>query len=176
MSYNYKYLYFPMISILRLTQASQLSQHLRRNISGPRDNSAGKCLGTTAKTTSADDTREGRRSTNIAIPVENFGTTGISLPCSSRALRTEKAASKFVIAIQSAASARCRPTLIHIFNEKQRVRIDTDAHHIRRPKPKHNGIVSLLRDPSSWRNLSGLNSSGLGYFFSLCAIALEISC
>jgi hypothetical protein len=54
-------------------------------------------------------------STNIAIPVVNFGTTGISSPCSSRALWTEKVARKLEIAIQSAASARWRPTLTSVF-------------------------------------------------------------
>jgi len=49
--------------------------------------------------------------TNDARPEENFGTIGISLPYSSRALWIEKVARKLVIAIQSAASARYRPTL-----------------------------------------------------------------
>jgi len=49
--------------------------------------------------------------TNAVMPVENFGTIGISLPYSSRALWVEKVARKLVIAIQSAASARYRPTL-----------------------------------------------------------------
>jgi hypothetical protein len=58
--------------------------------------------------------------------------------------------------------------------EDEQVRIDT--HQIRRPQPKLIRIVSLLRDPSSWRNLSGLNSSGLGYFVASCVIALKGSC
>jgi len=49
--------------------------------------------------------------TNDAMPVENFGTIGISLPYSSRALWIEKVARRLVIAIQSVASARYRPTL-----------------------------------------------------------------
>ena len=60
MSYNYKYVYFSMVSISRLllTQASQLRQHLRRSISESRDKSAGKCLGMTANITSAKYTRK----------------------------------------------------------------------------------------------------------------------
>jgi hypothetical protein len=49
---------------------------------------------------------EGRNVANTAIPVENFGITGTSSPCSSRTLWTEKVARKLVIAIQTAASAR----------------------------------------------------------------------
>jgi hypothetical protein len=48
---------------------------------------------------------ERKKCANIAIPVVNLGTMGISLPCSSRALWTEKAARKLAIAIQSDASA-----------------------------------------------------------------------
>ena len=56
-------------------------------------------------------------------------------------------------------------------NEEQWIRVD--SHHIRRPQPKPKGILSSVRDPSSLRNLSGLNSPGLWYFFSSCVIALK---
>ena len=57
-------------------------------------------------------------------------------------------------------------------SEEQWIRVD--SHHIRRPQPKPKGILSSVRDPSSLRNLSGLNSLGLWYFFSSCVIALKI--
>ena len=65
---------------------------------------------------------DGENAANIALPKENFGTTGISLPWSSRALWTEKVERKLAIAIQSEASATCRPTLT---SEFKKVSIDS---------------------------------------------------
>lgn len=102
-----------------------------------------------AETTGCQTTFGNRcNSAHITIPVENVGTTGMSMPYSSRALWTEKTDRKLVIAIQSDASAICRPPLASGFQWKTNgARIDT--HQTRRPQPKPKGIVSLVRDPSS---------------------------
>ena len=46
------------------------------------------------------------------------------------------------------------------------------THHIRRPNPNAQGMLSSFSVPSERKNRSGMNISGSGYLFSSCDIAL----
>lgn len=93
--------------------------------------------------------------THIAIPFENLGSTGISIPFSSKGFKILNTANTLAMAIHTVVSAMCLPA------------------QMRRPNPNAMCSVSFgLSEPSSLRNRSGMNVCGLGYLVSSCAIAL----
>jgi len=87
-------------------------------------------------------------------PVDHWKTGSTSLPSLSNGLIKWKVASKDTIEIHREASAKYLPT------------------HTRRPKPKGKSIVSSFNCPSAMKNLSGLKTSGFGYFTSSFDMAL----
>ena len=93
--------------------------------------------------------------THIGDELENFGSTGISTPFSSRGFNILNTANILAMTDHTDVSAKCLPT------------------QIRRPYPYMMCSMSLgLSEPSSFRNRSGKNACGLGYLDSSCAIDL----
>ena len=80
--------------------------------------------------------------------------------------------SMHTIAHHSDASPTCLPGLHALRQRPERSNQRWRTHQIRRPKPKTQGILSSFSEPSSRKNRSGMNTSGLGYLPSSCDIAL----
>ena len=110
-----------------------------------------------SKSTSHPGSRSGSPPcpTHMTSPVENFGSTGISTPFSSRGFNILNTANTLAMNDHTDVSAKCLPT------------------QIRRPNPNAMCLASLsFSDPSPLRNRSGMNLCGLGYLDSSCVIDL----
>lgn len=102
--------------------------------------------------TRLDDSME--QDTYEMSPVVHWKTGSTSFPSLSNGLMKRNVASRDTMEIHKEASAKYFPT------------------HTRRPKPKGKSTVSSFNCPSAMKNLSGLNSSGFGYFISSFDMAL----
>ena len=81
-------------------------------------------------------------------------------------------ASMHTTADHNEASATCLPGLYMLSQPWMREQALILTHHARRLKPNTQGTLSSFSVPSSRKNRSGMNTSGLGYFISSCDIAL----
>jgi len=148
---------------------SQLRQPFCWRIKEARDNSTGKCLRITEKTISYYG---GKGNIQLTLLFHWRTSERWVFPC--RVHQELCGLKKWQGSSTSQSKVLCLRGIVprwqSTFNAEKRVEVE--IHHIRRPQPKAKGITSPARDPSSRKNLSGLNSSGLGYFDSLCVIAL----
>ena len=77
------------------------------------------------------------------------------------------------IADHSEASATCLPGLHKLCERSLLEHFLQWAYQIRRPNPYIHGILSSLSVPSRSKKRSGAKTSGSGYLFSSCDIALS---